>query len=228
MARFCSALARALPPLALAFTLLAGAPAHAAEPQVKFVTNEGDFVVEVDTHKAPKTAENFLRYVRDGFYDGTIFHRVIANFMIQGGGYHTKYAEKPTRAPIAHEGRVALAHGLKNVTGTMAMARTADPNSAASQFFINVADNVRLDPVPIPEGDPVPEFHYLGKTYRNVPRAQLLGSPQLMGYTVFGKVVSGMDTVLKISHLTTGAAGPFPSDVPKTMVVIQSARILQP
>ncbi|TAN09976.1 MAG: peptidylprolyl isomerase [Burkholderiaceae bacterium] len=222
------ALARFLPALALSLVALTGQPAQAAEPQVKFVTSEGDFVVEVAADKAPKTAANFLQYVRDGFYDGTIFHRVIPNFMIQGGGFDEHYAKKPTRAPIAHEGRVALAHGLKNVVGSIAMARTADPNSATSQFFINVANNAQLDPVPIPDGDPVPEFHYLGQTYKNVPRANLVSNPQLLGYTVFGQVVSGMDTVEKISHLATGAAGPFASDVPKTMVVIRSARIIQP
>ena len=228
MIRSRRALTRFLPMVALSLAVFAGRAAQAAEPQVKFVTNEGDFVVEVAADKAPKTAANFLQYVRDGFYDGTIFHRVIADFMIQGGGYDEHYVQKPTRPPIAHEGRVAYANGLRNVIGSIAMARTGDPNSATSQFFINVANNAQLDPVPIPDGDPVPEFHYMGQTYKNVPRDRLVGNPQLMGYTVFGKVVSGMDTVEKISHLPTGAAGPFSSDVPKTMVVIQSARIIQP
>src|SRR5450830_1942882 len=130
-------------------------------PRVKFVTTAGDFVFELYPDKAPKTVENFLQYVKDKHYDGTIFHRVIDNFMIQGGGYDAKYVERKTRAPVAHEGREALAKGgLKNVVGTLAMARTNDPQSATAQFFINVKDNAFLDP-----------------------------SPQAFGYTVFGKVV---------------------------------------
>ncbi len=199
-----------------------------AAPKVKFVTTEGDFVVEVYPDKAPKTVENFLQYVKDKHYDGTIFHRVISNFMVQGGGYDAKYAEKPTRPPVAHEGREALEKGgSKNVEGTLAMARTNDPNSASSQFFINVKDNEFLNPTPIPPGDPVPEFTFQGQTYKNTPRAKLLGAAQLYGYTVFGKVVSGMDVVNKIKGLPTGAGGPFPTDVPKTPVVIKSATLLK-
>ncbi|HNW01422.1 MAG TPA: peptidylprolyl isomerase, partial [Burkholderiaceae bacterium] len=110
-------------------------------PKVKFSTTAGDFVVELYPDKAPKTVENFLQYVKDKHYDGTIFHRVIDNFMVQGGGYDAKYAEKKTRAPVVHEGRDALAKGgPRNVVGTLAMARTNDPNSASAQFFINVKD----------------------------------------------------------------------------------------
>jgi len=197
-------------------------------PKVKFSTSAGDFVVEVYPDKAPKTVENFLQYVRDKHYDGTIFHRVINNFMVQGGGYDTKYSQKPTRTPVAHEGRQALAKGgPKNVVGTLAMARTNDPNSATSQFFINVKDNAFLDPVVIPAGDPVPRFEYQGRTYENIPRSQLEGASQLYGYTVFGKVVSGMDVIEKIKAMPTGAGGPFPSDVPKTPVVIQSATLVK-
>jgi peptidyl-prolyl cis-trans isomerase A (cyclophilin A) len=197
-------------------------------PRVKFSTSAGDFVVEVYPDKAPKTVENFLQYVRDKHYDGTIFHRVINNFMVQGGGYDTKYAQKPTRTPVAHEGRQALAKGgPKNVVGTLAMARTNDPNSASSQFFINVKDNAFLDPVAIPPGDPVPKFEYQGRVYENVPRSQLEGASQLYGYTVFGKVVSGMDVIEKIKATPTGAGGPFPSDVPKTPVVIKSATLVK-
>ena len=199
-----------------------------AAPKVKFVTTEGDFVVEVYPDKAPKTVENFLQYVKEKHYDGTIFHRVISNFMVQGGGYDAKYAEKPTRSPLAHEGREALEKGgSKNVEGTLAMARTNDPNSASSQFFINVKDNEFLNPTLIPPGDPVPEFTFQGQTYKNTPRAKLLGAAQLYGYTVFGKVVSGMDVVNKIKGLPTGAGGPFPTDVPKTPVVIKSATLLK-
>ena len=173
--------------------------AEPAAPKVKFATSEGDFVVEVYSDKAPKTVENFLQYVKDKHYDGTIFHRVISNFMVQGGGYDGAYAEKKTRAPVAHEGREALAKGgPKNTVGTLAMARTNDPDSASSQFFINVKDNDFLNP-----------------------------SAQAPGYTVFGKVTSGMDVVNKIKSVPTGSGGPFASDVPQTPVVIKSATLVK-
>jgi peptidyl-prolyl cis-trans isomerase A (cyclophilin A) len=187
--------------LVLCMSLASALSCAAAEsaPRVEFDTTAGNFVIEVYPDKAPKTVANFLQYVRDKHYDGTIFHRVINNFMIQGGGYDTRYAERPTRPPVVHEGREALARGgPKNVIGTVAMARTNDPNSATSQFFINVRDNGFLDP-----------------------------SVQAPGYTVFGKVVSGMDVVEKIKALPTGPGGPFPSDVPRTPVVINSARLLK-
>ena len=197
-------------------------------PQVRFVTSQGEFVVEVYPDKAPRTVDNFLRYVRDKHYDGTIFHRVIESFMIQGGGYDGRYQQKPTRPPIAHEGREALARGGPlNLTGTIAMARTNDPNSASAQFFINVKDNDFLNPTPIPPGDPVPRFEYGGRVYENVPRASLLNAPQLFGYVTFGKVVSGMDVVNKIKSQPTGAGGPFPSDVPRTPIIILSATELR-
>ena len=182
----------------LAMTICA-APAFAqAAPKVKFATSEGDFVVEVHPDKASKTVANFLQYVKDKHYDGTVFHRVINNFMVQGGGYDSAYAEKKTRAPVVHEGREALAKGgPKNVVGTLAMARTNDPDSASSQFFINVKDNDFLNP-----------------------------SALAPGYTVFGKVTSGMDVVNKIKSVPTGSGGPFPSDVPKTPVVIKSATLV--
>jgi cyclophilin family peptidyl-prolyl cis-trans isomerase len=167
-------------------------------PRVKFVTNAGEFVVEVYPDKAPKTVDNFLQYVRDKHYDGTIFHRVIGNFMVQGGGYDQRYIERRTRPPVEHEGREALAKGgPRNTVGTLAMARTNVPNSATSQFFINVVDNGFLDP-----------------------------TPQQPGYTVFGKVISGMETITKIKTVPTGFGGPFPSDVPRTPIVIQSATVL--
>lgn len=216
---------------AFALTALLAGVAQAqpgALPQVKFVTTAGSFTVELYPDKAPRTVDNFLQYVRAKHYDNTLFHRVIDNFMIQGGGYDARYAEKPTRPPVAHEGREALARGGPlNVTGTLAMARTQDPNSATAQFFINVKDNDFLNPIPIPPGDPVPRFTYQGQVYENVPRARLLAASQLYGYTVFGKVVSGMDVVLKIKSVPTGAGGPFPSDVPKTPVLIQSATQVQ-
>ena len=168
-------------------------------PRVKFTTTQGEVVVELFADKAPKTVANFLQYVNDKHYDGTIFHRVINNFMVQGGGYDSQYREKATRAPVRHEGREALeAGGPRNVVGTLAMARTNDPHSATSQFFINVKDNGFLDP-----------------------------SPQMFGYTVFGRVVSGMEVVDRIKSLPTGSGGPFPTDMPRTPVIIQSATLLK-
>ncbi|NQW92948.1 MAG: peptidylprolyl isomerase, partial [Polaromonas sp.] len=156
-------------------------------PKVRFITSEGEFVVEVYPDKAPKTVANFLQYVKDKHYDGTIFHRVISNFMVQGGGFDADYKQKATRPPVVHEGQDALAkRGPRNIEGTLAMARTNEPNSASSQFFINVKDNAFLDPTIIPPGDPVPRFEYGGRVYENTPRAQLLGASQLFGYTVFG------------------------------------------
>ncbi len=211
----------------IALSLLSVAAFAQKSPQVKFVTTEGDFIMEVYPDKAPKTVENFLQYVKDKHYDGLIFHRVIGNFMVQGGGYDASYAEKKTRPPVAHEGREALAKGgAKNVVGTVAMARTNDPNSASAQFFINVKDNDFLNPTIIPPGDPVAKFEYGGRVYENTPRAQLINAPQLYGYTVFGKIVSGMDVVNKIKGLPTGAGGPFPTDVPKTPIVIKSATLI--
>ena len=196
--RLMCALTLSLGVLSMQATQAQDAPKSAGAPQVKFVTNMGEFVVEVYPDKAPKTAENFLQYVRDKHYDGTIFHRVIANFMIQGGGYDARYIERPTRAPVMHEGLEALSKGgPRNTVGTIAMARTNAPHSATAQFFINVVDNGFLDP-----------------------------SPQQPGYTVFGKVVSGMDVVNRIRAIPTGFGGPFPSDVPRTPVVIKSATVL--
>ena len=197
-------------------------------PKVQFNTTSGNFVVELYPDKAPKTVANFLQYVKDKHYDGTIFHRVIENFMVQGGGFDTKYIEKKTRPPVEHEGQSALAKGgLKNVVGTLAMARTNDPQSATAQFFINVKDNAFLDPTVIPVGDPVASFEFQNRSYKNVPRSQLLNSPQLFGYTVFGKVIEGMDVVTKIKTTPTGAGGPFPTDVPKSQIIINSAVLVK-
>jgi cyclophilin family peptidyl-prolyl cis-trans isomerase len=175
----------------------AGGTWAADAPQVKFATTAGDIVVEVYPDKAPKTAENFLQYVRDKHYDGTVFHRVIDNFMVQGGGMDRNMAEKKTRQPVVHEGREAFAKGLKNETGTLAMARTADPNSATAQFFINVKNNAFLDPQ---------------------------GSNP--GYTVFGRVVGGMDVVNRIKGMQTGRSG-MHGDVPVVPVVITSATLVK-
>ena len=161
---------------------------------IRLYTNLGPITIELDHQRAPKTAENFESYVRNGFYDGTLFHRVINGFMIQGGGYTPDLAEKPTRAPIPLESQT----GLKNERGTVAMARRGDPNSATSQFFINVKDNPNLD-YPRPDGH---------------------------GYAVFGKVVEGMDVVDKIRVVPTSSSGPHAS-LPTTPVVIKTARILK-
>jgi len=178
---------------ALAGTLAAGAWAADA-PKVKFVTTLGEFVVEVDPEKSPKTVENFLQYVNDKHYDGTIFHRVMDNFMVQGGGFTSEMSQKPTRPPVVLEAK----NGLKNQVGTIAMARTADPNSATSQFFINVRDNISLD-APNPDGN---------------------------GYAVFGKVVSGMDVINKIKAVPTTTKPPH-QNVPVTPVVITSATVVK-
>ena len=177
--------------------ILLSAPLYAADNQlVKLQTNMGDIVLELDKAKAPATVENFLSYVNEGFYNGTIFHRVIDGFMIQGGGFTEDLQRKNTKAPIKNEAD----NGLKNDRGTIAMARTNDPHSATAQFFINVVNNDFLN--------------YRSATTRG------------WGYTVFGKVVEGMDVVDKIRKVPTGPSGPFRKDVPKTMVVIESATIL--
>ena len=176
--------------LTLAAALLA-APAWAqAEPQVLLKTSMGDITVALNAAKAPKTVANFLQYVHDKHYDGTVFHRVIDGFMIQGGGMDAGMKEKTTRAPIALE----AGNGLKNDRGTIAMARTGDPNSATAQFFINVVNNDMLN-APKPDG---------------------------YGYTVFGKVVKGMDVVDKIRTVATGNRG-MHQNVPTTPVTILSA-----
>ena len=183
--------------LIAALALLASFAADAANPQVELKTSLGAIVVELYPDKAPLSVENFLQYVKDGHYDGTQFHRVIPGFMIQGGGFDADFKQKPTRKPVRNE----AANGLKNETGTVAMARTADPHSATAQFFINVADNVPLDfRFPTPDG---------------------------YGYTVFGKVVKGMDVVQRIVKVPTGP-GPAPhQNVPVKPVLIEQARVVE-
>jgi cyclophilin family peptidyl-prolyl cis-trans isomerase len=181
-------------PIRLAFSillLLATSTAWAENPKISMQTSQGTITLELDAEKAPKTVENFLAYVDEGFYNGTIFHRVIEGFMIQGGGFTEDMEKKPTRDPIPNEAD----NGLKNEKGTIAMARTADPNSATAQFFINHEDNEFLD--------------HTGKNRRG------------WGYAVFGRVTDGMDVVNAIATLPTGAKGPFPKDVPETSVVIE-------
>lgn len=164
-------------------------------PRVRLVTTLGDIVIELNHAKAPKSVENFLTYVNDGFYNGTIFHRVIDGFMVQGGGFTQDFQKKTVRAPIENEAN----NGLKNLNGTVAMARTNDPHSATAQFFINVTNNGFLD-------------------HRSP-------SPRGWGYAVFGKVVEGLDVVDAMRRTPTGSGGPFRKDVPRTPIVIQSAEV---
>ena len=172
------------------------APAAAAPkppPQVEMKTSEGTIIIELNEEKAPVSTANFLQYVKDGFYDGLTFHRVIKGFMIQGGAHFPNMSMKVPRASIINEAK----NGLKNEAGTIAMARTSNPDSASSQFFINLANNESLD-YPSPDGH---------------------------GYAVFGKVVSGFDIVQKIGSVKTGYSGYTP-DVPKTPVIIESVKVL--
>lgn len=165
-------------------------------PRVTLSTNMGDIVVELNPEKAPLSSANFIEYVQSGQYNGTIFHRVIDNFMIQGGGFDVNMQEKPTRAPIQNEAN----NGLKNSRGTIAMARTGEPHSASSQFFINVKDNAFLD--------------------------HTSPTPQGWGYTVFGQVVEGMDVVDKIKVVQTGNMGGH-QNVPTQPIVINQAVLLK-
>jgi cyclophilin family peptidyl-prolyl cis-trans isomerase len=165
-----------------------------ADPIVDVVTNQGNFSIELDPGKAPKSVENFLAYVDANHYADTIFHRVISTFMVQGGGYDANYERKPTRPPVENE----AFNGLKNTRGTVAMARTGEPHSATAQFFVNVTDNAFLD--------------------------HTAKDAQGWGYTVFGKVIDGMDVVDKIKGVKTGPAGPFQKDAPQQPIVIQSIK----
>ena len=165
-----------------------------AAPVVDITTSHGSFSIELDPLKAPASVANFLAYVDAGHYDGTIFHRIIPTFMVQGGGYDQMYEKKPVRAPIQNEAD----NGLKNKRGTVAMARTGDPHSATAQWFVNVVDNGFLD--------------------------HKAKEPQGWGYAVFGRVIEGMDVVDKIKNVPTGANGPFTKDAPDEPVVIQRVR----
>lgn len=176
-------------------SLLLSFAAGAAGPQVEIRTNMGSIVIELDRDKAPQTVDNFLQYVKDGHYNGTIFHRVIPGFMVQGGGFSPDMREKPTRSSIRNE----AGNGLRNATGTVAMARTPDPHSASAQFFINLSDNAFLD-----FRAPTQEGH---------------------GYAVFGKVVKGMDVVGRIAKVQTGVRAPH-SDVPLKPVTIERAQVV--
>jgi len=181
--------------LALLFAAGATAQDKAAAPRVLLATSLGDITIQLDAEKAPKTVANFLDYVKSGHYDGTVFHRVIGGFMIQGGGFTPDMVQKPTRAPIALESR----NGLKNERGTVAMARTSVPDSATSQFFINVVDNAMLDQANARDGQ---------------------------GYAVFGRVVAGMDVVDRIRAVETTSVGGH-QNVPAKPVLIRSATIVK-
>lgn len=190
--------------------------------KVSIKSSMGDIIVELYPEKAPKTVENFLRYVKSGQYTKTIFHRVINNFMIQGGGFDSKMRERPTKKPIALEAAFALEHGLKNDLGTISMARTNDPNSATAQFFINVNDNDFLNHQVLPEGNPV-QYTRRGEVI-TAPRDQALLATA--GYTPFGKVISGMDIVEKIKSVQTSNFGMM-QDVPNEKIVIKSITVLK-
>jgi len=187
--------------------LLFGSPALAANPEVEFDTTAGVIKLELYPDAAPKTVENFVRYIKDGHYNGTQFHRVIDGFMIQGGAYTADFNPRPTRPPVVNEAEASSKAGLHNVPGTIAMARTSDPNSAKDQFFINVANNKPLD-------------------FRS-------SDPAGIGYTVFGKVTSGMDVVEKIAKMEKGGrkippgAPPIdPRSLTTEPVMITSAKLI--
>lgn len=207
MKRIRPQLALMLPLLLLAAAALAAPPVPApastaatpavAHPQVKLHTSMGDITIELFPDKAPRTVANFLQYVKDGFYDGTVFHRAINGYLVQGGLYTRDLQPKRTHPAIASEAD----NGLSNLRGTVAVARGADPNSGTAQFFINLVDNRRLD--------------YAGNQ-----------SGLTWGYAVFGRVVGGMDVVDKIAGLPTRGQGPFAADVPYPLPVIQSVRVI--
>lgn len=180
--------------LAVSVTALAqDAIQVSAEPRVRIVTNVGEFVIELDRRRAPLTVDNFLEYVAEGYYSGTIFHRVVAGFLAQGGGYTADLQLKKGGHAVVNE----AGNGLSNLRGTVAMARTVEPHSADSQFYVNLADNIDLNP-----------------------------RPSRWGYAVFGEVVEGMEVVDKIGHVATGAGGDFERNVPVEPIIIESATLL--
>jgi cyclophilin family peptidyl-prolyl cis-trans isomerase len=188
---------RVLHGLAIALLLAsAGAHAQSARPQaVRVTTNMGEFVIELNAERAPLTVANFLRYVNEGFYSGTLIHRVVGNFVIQGGGHAAAdYKLKPTHEPVVNES----GNGLQNKRGTVGLARSSGPHSGNSQFYVNIADNPDLDPL-----------------------------PARWGYTVFGRVISGMDVVDRIGVVPTGTSGPLKSEAPLQPVIIEKIELTQ-
>ncbi|MBS4095225.1 MAG: peptidylprolyl isomerase [Sulfuricella sp.] len=180
----------------LALLLVMTTQSYAANPLVKFTTSEGEMIFELYPEKAPRTVANFLHYVNNGFYQGTIFHRAVEQFVVQGGGLTPDFEYKTTLDPIPNESN----NGLRNEPGTLAMARLYEPDTATSQFYINLSDNKYLN------------FHS--------------PEPKYQGYCVFGKVVLGLDVAKKISRLPTGPGGPFEADVPAKPVLIQQAELI--
>lgn len=183
---------------ALLLSVSIATAADITKKRIKMETSEGNIILELDITRAPLSVLNFMKYVESGFYDGTIFHRVISNFMIQGGGFTPDMERKQPNAPILNEAD----NGLKNVRGSIAMARTGDPHSATAQFFINVTNNSGLN--------------HTSKT------------PRGWGYAVFGRVIKGMNVVDKIRHQRTGPNGPFPRDVPVKLIMIHKMTIIKP
>lgn len=177
----------------VAFGLL-GASAHAQEVSlVRVHTNLGSFLIQLEPQRAPLTVANFLEYVRAGHYEGTIFHRVVGNFVVQGGGYDQELNEKPTREPVPNES----GNGMSNARGTVGLARTGEPHSGTSQFYVNLVDNPALDP-----------------------------QPSRWGYAVFGRVIEGMTVIDQIGAVATGEKGPFESEVPLKSIVIEKMELL--
>ena len=172
------------------------APASGAadSPRVRVVTGAGNFVIELDRNRAPRTVEAFLKYVKEGFYSGVIFHRVVAGFIAQAGGYTADMEQKPVTEAVVNES----GNGLSNLRGTVGFARSNDPHSGTSQFFVNLADNIDLNP-----------------------------RPTRWGYTVFGKVIEGMEVVDDIGHRPTAGGGPFDRNVPVEPIVIERIEIIE-
>lgn len=164
-----------------------------AHPQVRMETTEGTVVLELDTRRAPLSVSNFLRLVESGYYDGTIFHRVVRGFVVQGGGHDAKYTPKEDETSVPNES----GNGLSNLRGTIAMARTSEPHTANGQFFINLSNNLQLDP-----------------------------TPARWGYAVFGKVIEGMELVDTMGTLPTGPGGPFPKDVPTLPIIVNAMTVV--
>lgn len=184
--------------LALSAALLVGAvslvSAQSAAPRVRVDTTQGSFTIELDPQRAPLTVASFLEYAKDGFYTDTVFHRVIGNFVVQGGGYDPKYVEKKTRPGTPNES----GNGLSNRRGTVGLARTGEPHSGTAQFYVNLADNAALDP-----------------------------QPSRWGYTVFGRIVEGMNVVDDIGAVATGSVGPFDRDAPMQPILIKRVEVLK-